>query len=286
MFGFDDALVALAGAAGSAGGDIAGNLLGTAYGAHVSRDLMSRQETINRELWRESLLDGPNLQRKGLESAGYNPILALSGFNVPQVSGVSVPSVSSGGISGLGSTSIGSAKEAMKAYSSVKNTNADTELKDTQNKVAEKEVQVKEAQKENLDSQTELNDAKKTKTQVDTLVSPISTLAGGGLTAYGIHKGIEKLKSSKVDPKVEGADSWNKFLEHKKGGSKVSKALKDAASTLGKFGLFALPATIGAFGSAYGTHKVMQHNKGSHWTDKHGIERNPAWIYGGVPIVP
>ena len=62
---------------GSALGSFAGNILGSTLSFRRQKQLMEHQAALNYQYGQATALNSPSWNRKGLESAGYNPMLAV-----------------------------------------------------------------------------------------------------------------------------------------------------------------------------------------------------------------
>lgn len=232
------------------GGNALGSWAGSALEAHSQRDLMDRQNRLNNENWERSLSEGPTREKEGLLAAGYNPLLAIGGYDAPSIGGVSIPG--GNGLASSFSQTGNSALENFKKSKESKNTETDTTVKKETVGLVKKEKGVKDAQKRDLEATAKLKEAQATKTKVDTFTDPVRTAVsvGGAIgTAYGAKKVADSLRGKTKPIKIPTKGPVKKLVD------KVAPILRRPG-----FGVLALPSLIGG-SSAYGLHRLYESSK-------------------------
>lgn len=122
----------------SSGLDVLGSAASSAMSAHYNREAMRYQQRLNLETLEQS----PSRMRKGLEDAGYNPLLAVDG-GVSQANGVSAlsPSVDFGRVGS-------SALQNRSISQEMKKRDIDIDIAKSESRTAAAEAKSAEAQAE------------------------------------------------------------------------------------------------------------------------------------------
>lgn len=119
---------------------IGGTALLNEYNKANSRESSQRAY----EYWRKSLLSGPTYQRRGLEKAGYNPMLALGSLPSQPSAGASVPSSSLPDITGSARQGAELARDLHKIFGlEVESKEADVKAKNALAQAAESDARTK-----------------------------------------------------------------------------------------------------------------------------------------------
>lgn len=145
------AVASIAGSALSGLGSTFSNVAGTGLSYNLQKKLMDRQARVNYEYSEKTAKNQPSWSRFGLESAGYNPMLAVqngvSGANSNFASSQSVPS-------GDMSTSVSNAIDAMRLRNETLQTTSQAYL-------ANEQAKTEGSKRENLSFQNAMLDVEK-----------------------------------------------------------------------------------------------------------------------------
>ena len=116
-----------------------------------------QQHEWNREDYDYANLHGPSLQRKGLEAAGYNPLLAVSsGVDVGSVSPTSAMQVPDGDISDV----ISSAKIGSLIRSESRKARNEADISETDKEINKNDLEVSKAERDAAIAQAKLDQRK------------------------------------------------------------------------------------------------------------------------------
>lgn len=161
------------GGIGSALGGL-GGLAGSLFGASSSSKNAKKMAALQYEYQKRAWQEGPSLQRKGLEAAGYNPMLALNGNSasfMPSASYSPMPDIagSAKAMSSIGKDILGLVDAQRK------NVEADTKLKEGQLSAVETQRLQTETNTSLLQSQTARSDLAYGRDIVDTITDIAGT---------------------------------------------------------------------------------------------------------------
>lgn len=176
--------------------------------------------------WRQSQLEGPSLQRQGLEKAGYNPLLALNQGSASFNQGVSAPTTQVGDIVGSAKQGAELAKEAVKAAdATIDNVEADTKLKESQ-------LGVFDAQKARLEAETSLAISQAERSDLAygrDIVDTITGIAGTGASLYSAKAMSDVAKAnSAIAARNATVNERNATVNERKANTQTYEVRRDA----------------------------------------------------------
>ena len=215
---------------GAAGASTLGDLLGGFLNYKYQSNLMDKQFGLQIRGLKES----PNAMRIGLESAGYNPIMALGNTNA-YASGGSAPSVSS---STLGSNAVNAYQQNKLNDATVNNTNAQAGLFDEQSKT-------EQAKRIQMEFQNAMLDVEKHLKQKD-------------LDTYDrrfyaqLYEQMQRAENYRAMANVQG---YNAETQRIASNAQMLQAQTSAKWTPGKIGASVGLGAVGALGALYGPAK-------------------------------
>lgn len=204
---------------------------GTLFENYLSRKNAEWNSALQWKYAVKEATEGPSYRRRGLEAAGYNPLLAISGAANP-LSGVVHtgynPSVSFGEQGATDPSALAAFVDA------VKQKKLETKNKELNNKIADKTAEQVQAEIEKTKAETKDIDASRGIKQIGMAAAG---LAAGATAAYKGKQLYDSLKKP-VDP----------FPVYRRGGSKAASVFPKAAKSIMSVAPYLGPLTIPALG--------------------------------------
>lgn len=206
-------------------GNVIGGLSSNALSSQQMKEMASYTAKLNYKYWKKQMLNQPTFYRQGLESANYNPMLALGGMQSGNSNWSQMANPTTPDMSNIGSSTISNAlavkqqeNQNRSTDANVEKTNAETQL--TQSKVVTEsfEQMKKQVETMEIDTRRQLNQKNIDWYETDQLRKTLDSLTNYKRMLNDYELGIRNVQ---VNSAIAGSQQMNAVTNAKDVNSQI-----------------------------------------------------------------